>query len=116
MQDRLYKDYVQAKRVTTAAQYALASPARSSVIYSDGRLRMPRETLAGTVGIWTMQNVQLHRRATALVETPCKQHGIAIQTLGEYPLFSGIKLVHGEVSEVVIVPAEEAPLIGTGQC
>ncbi len=115
MQDRLYKDYAQAKRVTTAAQYALASTDRNPVTCSNGQLIIAPETLAGTLGMWSTHNALLRRQATALVEMPCKQHGIAIQTLGEYPLFTGLKLVHGEVSDVVIVPAEDDPLVVTGQ-
>jgi hypothetical protein len=44
----------------------------------------------------------------------CKQHGIPVQTLGEYPLFSELKLVQGEVTDVVVVPADQDPLVTAG--
>jgi hypothetical protein len=63
---------------------------------------------------WSQRNKLLRQQATALVEVPCRQYGIAIQTLGEYPLFTGLKLVRGNISDVVIVPANEDPLVMSG--
>lgn len=114
MYSTLYKNDAQALRVTRSAQQALALPSRKAVRYTKGHLSIAPETLAGTISLWAQYNVMLHQRATALVEVPCREQGIAIQTLGEYPLFTGLKLVHGSVSDVVIVPADEDPLISTG--
>jgi hypothetical protein len=87
--------------------------------YTRRHLNIASETWAGTLAIWSMYNARynalLHQQATALVEVPCQRHGIPIQTLGEYPLFRGLKLVRGEVSDVVIVPADEDPLFVSGK-
>lgn len=115
MSNNLYRNAVQANRVTVVAQQALASPNRNVVTHKQRHLSVPRETLVGTVALWASHNTALRRRATALVEIPCREHGITIQTLGEYPLFAGIKLVHGTTSDVIIVPAEEDPLLVTGE-
>lgn len=118
----LYSNDVQARRVTIAAQEAL-SHSRSTDIESlssaqqtmHNYLNIHPQAWAGTLSIWSMYNVLLHRRAMALVEVPCHKHGIPIQTLGEYPLFTGLKLVRGAVSDVVIVPADEDPLYTSGK-
>jgi hypothetical protein len=60
-------------------------------------------------------NELLREQAVELVKIPCQQRGIDIQMLGEYPLFSGLKLVRGSSSDVVIVPADEDPLIKSGK-
>jgi hypothetical protein len=82
-------------------------------------LSIPPETLAGATAIlwskyWSQDNELLHQRAVELVEVPCQQHGIPIQVLGEYPLFTNLKLVRGSTSDVVIVPADQDPLIVNG--
>ncbi|QBD79221.1 hypothetical protein EPA93_25860 [Ktedonosporobacter rubrisoli] len=118
MQGTLYKNDARARQVTRVAQQALDSPSRSAVHYTRRHLSIAPETIAGTLSLWTtyaLYNKMLHQRAVALVEAPCREHGIAIQTLGEYPLFSGLKLVHAPTSDVVIVPADEDPLIVTGK-
>jgi len=118
MQGNLYSNVLQARRVTAAAVQALASTEAAQEISgrpNQNYLSIPAATLAGTVSMWSMYDVMLHKRATELVERPCRKHGIEIQTLGEYPLFTGTKLVHGRLSDVVIVPAEEDPLITTGK-
>jgi len=112
LQSRLYNDSVQGKRVTAIAQRALANNTGGPVTYTNAQINIAPETLAG---IWAMQNILLHQQAQALITTPCRQHGIAIQILGEYPLFSGLKLVRGQVSDVIIVPAEQDLLITTGK-
>ncbi len=112
LQSRLYKDSLQGKRVMAIAQRALANNAGRPVTSSNGYIHIAPETLAG---MWAMQNFLLHQQAQALIAEPCRQHGIAIQMLGEYPLFSGLKLVRGQISDVIIVPAEQDPLIATGK-
>src|SRR2546421_13107436 len=93
MQGKLYTDNLQAQRVTLAAQQALASPQAVAIRPQRSYLRIPAAALAGTIGLQSMYNVMLRQRATQLVATPCQEHGIDIQTLGEYPLFTGTKLV-----------------------
>ncbi|HZR43207.1 MAG TPA: hypothetical protein VFB12_24030 [Ktedonobacteraceae bacterium] len=120
---KLYKDDVHARRVTTAAQAALAVTSDSTMPYTREHLRIAPQTWAASVCsvymlstsvMMSKYNKLLRQRATALVEVPCRQHGIPIQVLGEYPLFSGLKLVRGTTSDVVIVPADEDPLIVEG--
>jgi hypothetical protein len=119
MVQQLYKDAVRAERVTAAALQGLATPSRSVTTYTERHLSIAPETLAGATAIlwskyWSQDNELLHQRAVELVEVPCQQHGIAIQVLGEYPLFTNLKLVRGSISDVVIVPADQDPLIVNG--
>jgi len=76
---------------------------------------MAPEILAGTLAMWHMQNATLHHKAVELVEVPCRQRGITISTLGEYPLFTQLKLIRGEITDIAIVPAEQDPLLATGK-
>jgi len=115
MRDGLYDDYRQRKPVVTVVREEIVNTSRNPVIYSNGRLSMAPEILAGTLAMWHAQNAALHHRAVELVEIPCKQQGIVIQTLGEYPLFTQLKLIRGEITDVVIVPAEQDPLLATGK-
>jgi hypothetical protein len=124
MSYQLYKNDMQAaqaRRVTLAAQRGLASPATlCDLTRPTGRtLRVAPETLAGTIALWSQyyaeDNRRLHERAVALVEDPCRRHGIAIEMLGEYPLFRGLKVVRGRTSDVVIVPADADPLLISGK-
>ncbi len=115
MRDGLYDDYRQRKPVVTVVQEEIITTSRNPVIHSNGRLSMAPEILAGTVAMWHMQNAALHRKAVELVEVPCRQQGIAITTLGEYPLFTQTKLIRGEITDIVIVPAEQDPLLTTGK-
>jgi hypothetical protein len=105
----------QAKRVTTAAQYGLASATSNVVTLTQRNLNIAPETIAGTVALWSYASVTsnqlLRQQALSLIEHPCRTHGILVEPLGEYPLFTGIKLVRGSLSDVVIVPAEEDPLL-----
>lgn len=114
MSTHLYRDSIQARRVTSVAQRGLATIG-SGAPYADRRISIAPEILRSTtVALWTLNNLHLHHRAVALVEGPCKRNSIEIETLGEYPLFTGTKLVRGSVTDVVIVPANEDPLIKTG--
>jgi hypothetical protein len=115
MRDGLYDDYRQRKPVVTVVREEIVNTSRNPVIYSDGRLSIAPEILAGTLAMWHMQNAALHRMAVELVEVPCRQHGIAISALGEYPLFTQLKLIRGEITDVAIVPAEQDPLLATGK-
>lgn len=124
----LYKSVEQARqaqRVTTAAQRGLATNTSKTVPMTHADLIAPRplhlapETIAGTVALWSqyaaMHNFSLRERAVALVEQPCREHGIAIEVLGEYPLFTGRILVRGTTSDVIIVPADDDPLLQSGK-
>lgn len=126
----LYKNEQQARRVTCAAQRALAmslpanAPAGTDeVVAMYGRtvrmVHLAPETLAGTVGVLSLYNVEynlaLHRRAMQQVAQPCEQLGLAVEALGEYPLFRGLKLVQGRDTDVVIVPADDDPLLTSGK-
>ena len=115
MRDGLYGDSRQRKPVITVVREEIVNTSRNPVMYSDGRLSMAPEILAGTLAMWHAQNATLHRRAVELVEAPCRQHGIAISTLGEYPLFTQLKLIRGTITDVAIVPAEQDPLLATGK-
>ncbi|GCE47298.1 hypothetical protein EI42_00827 [Thermosporothrix hazakensis] len=107
MHHTLYRDDVQARRVTSTIQSALA---RQGVIQG-----ISPNVLASTLCIWTQAAFTLRQRATELIEKPCQEHGIAIQCLGEYPLFTGSKLIRGAQTDVVILPAEEDPLLASGK-
>jgi hypothetical protein len=121
----LYVDDAQARRVTAAAQQALALPGQKPISPTRPHLPTPDMAWASTALIYStyqqqvrirqqqfqQQNAMLRQQASELVLEPCQAHGIAIQILGEYPLFSGLKLVHGKTTDVVIVPAEEDPLV-----
>src|SRR5437660_8308899 len=114
MEHGLYGDYRQRKTVITIVREEIANTTRNPVIYSNGRLSIAPEILAGTLAMWHMQNAALHHRAVELIEIPCNQQGITIQTLGEYPLFIQPKLIRGELTDVVIVTAEQDPVLATG--
>jgi hypothetical protein len=115
MRDCLFGDSRQRKPVITVVREEIVNTSRNPVTYFDGRLSMAPEILAGTLAMWHAQNTNLHRRAVDLVEVPCRQHGIVISTLGEYPLFTQLKLIRGEITDVAIVPAEQDPLLATGK-
>ncbi len=115
MRNGLYDDYRQRKPVVTVVREEIVNTTRNPVMYSNGRLSMAPEILAGTLAMWHAQNAALHRRAVELVEIPCKERGITIQTLGEYPLFTQLKLIRGEITDVAIVPAEQDPLLAAGK-
>jgi hypothetical protein len=121
MESKLYKNEAQARRVTTIVQEALEETSRRHTLsmqpvqYVNGNVHIAPEVLAGTLSMWATQNVALNAHARALVEAPCRKHGIPIEVLGEYPLFTGTKLVRGASSDVVIVPATQDPLITTGK-
>jgi hypothetical protein len=115
MRDGLYDSSRQRKPVVTVVREEIVNTSRHPVIFSNGRLSMAPEILAGTLAMWHAQNASLHRRAVELVEVPCRQQGIAISTLGEYPLFTQLKLIRGEITDVAIVPAEQDPLLATGK-
>src|SRR5579859_3323252 len=97
----LYKDDAQARRVTAAAQQALASTddtLYTQTTFPKRHLHIPIESWAGPLSVMSMynalqytrtstHNTLLHSRAVELVEAPCQRQGIPIQTLGEYPLF-----------------------------
>ena len=114
MRNGSYDDYQQRKPVVTVVQEEIVNTSRSPVMYANGRLSIAPEILAGTVAMWHAQNAALHRKAVELVEVPCRRQGITIQTLGEYPLFRQLKVIHGGITDVVIVPAEQDPLLATG--
>lgn len=124
----LYKSVEQARqaqRVTVAAQRGLATGSAAAVplthadLIPSRSLHLAPETIAGTVALWSqyavMHNLSLHEQAVALVEQPCREHGIAIEVLGEYPLFTGRKLVRGTTSDVIIIPANDDPLLKSGK-
>ena len=115
MRDGLYDDYRRRKPVVTVVREEIVNTSRNPVMYFDGRLSMAPEILAGTLAMWHAQNATLHRRAIELVEVPCRQRGITISTLGESPLFTQLKLIRGEITDVAIVPAEQDPLLATGK-
>src|SRR5205085_8676891 len=110
MRDGLYDDYRQRKPVVTVIREEIVNTSRNPVIYSNGRLSMAPEILAGTLAMWHAQNAALHHKAVELVEIPCKQQGIVISTLGEYPLFTQLKLIRGEITDVVIVDRKSTRL------
>src|SRR5436305_2433751 len=83
--------------VTSVVQDALANT-QHDASYSACKSNLHAATVASTV---IVHNAMLRRRAVELVEVPCKRHGISIQPVGEYPLFSDLKLVQGEVTDVV---------------
>ncbi len=123
----LYKDEQQARRVTQVAQRGLATslpaytPARTGeVVAINGRnVHLAPETLAATLGIVSLYNVEynlaLRKRAMQQVMQPAEQGGLTIEMLGEYPLFQGLKLVQGRDTDVVIVPADDDPLLTSGK-
>lgn len=80
--------------------------------FENAELHISSGLLAGTL---MMQHAALHERAMELVEVPCRRHGIALEALGIYPLFPNLKLVRGTTTDMVIVPAEQDPLITTGK-
>ena len=115
MRDGLHDNPRQRKPVITVVREEITNTSRNPVTYSNGQLSMAPHILAGTLAMWHAQNASLHRRAVELVEVPCRQHGITISTLGEYPLFTQLKLIRGEITDVAIVPAEQDPLLVTGK-
>jgi hypothetical protein len=80
--------------------------------FSNAQRHIHSGTLASALMV---QHTALYHRAMELVEAPCRQYGIALETLGIYPLFPDLKLVRGTVTDMVIVPAEQDPLITTGK-
>ncbi len=122
MVQTLYKSRVQAvqvERVLREVQYGLAESAREMTVAPERHLSLAPETIAGTAALYSYADVhyrmRLRQRAVELVEEPCREHGITVQLLGEYPLFRQIKLVRGSVSDVAIVPADLDPLYMNGK-
>lgn len=121
----LYKDEQQTRRVTRAAQRGLATslpdvPITGEIVAVHRRpVHLAPETLAGTLGILSLYNVEynlaLRRRAVQQVVRPSEQHNLTVEALGEYPLFQDLKLVQGRDTDVVIVPADDDPLLNSGK-
>lgn len=111
----LYKDEKQARRVVNVVQEELHRSLSRPVRLVNGRISIAPEILAGTLSTWAMQNIRLNRQTRALVEYPCQSQGLTVETLGEYPLFTEMRLVQGPIADVVIVPAEQDPLFASGQ-
>jgi len=111
----LYKDEKQARRVVNVVQEELHRSLSRPVRLVNGRISIAPEILAGTLSTWAMQNIRLNRQTRALVEYPCRSQGLVVETLGEYPLFTEMRLVQGPITDVVIVPAEQDPLFASGQ-
>lgn len=111
----LYKDEVQARRVVAVVHHELHRSLSQPVRAANGKVSIAPEILAGTLTTWAMQNVRLNRQGRELVEYPCQRAGIVVESLGEYPLFTGTKLARGSMTDVVIVPAEQDPLFTSGQ-
>ncbi len=105
---------VQAQRVLRVVQDGLATPSREMIVAPERHLSLAPETIAGTTVLQAYADMRyrlrLHQQAVELVEYPCRERGITIQTLGEYPLFRNMKLIRGSVSDVAIVPADLDPL------
>ncbi len=107
----LYKNEGQARRVVSIVHEELHRSLARPVRLVDGRISIAPEILAGTLSTWAMQNIKLNRQARALVEYPCLRQELVVETLGEYPLFTEMRLVQGPVSDVVIVPADQDPCL-----
>lgn len=84
----------------------------NSGAFENAQLHISSGTLASAL---MMQHAALYDRAVELVEAPCRQQRIDLENLGIYPLFPDLKLVRGTVTDMVIVPAEQDPLIKTGK-
>jgi hypothetical protein len=112
MPDQFYKGLGLSRPADLVKQRSQSNIAYSAGAFGNAQLHIPSGTLASTL---MMQHTALYHRAVELVEAPCQQHGIALETLGIYPLFPDLKLVRGTVTDMVIVPAEQDPLITTGK-
>jgi hypothetical protein len=112
MPEQVYKDLELRRPADSAQQRSQSTIAYSAGAFENAQLHISSETLASAL---MMQHAALNHRAVELVEAPCRQHGIALETLGIYPLFPNLKLVRGTVTDMVIVPAEQDPLITTGK-
>jgi hypothetical protein len=112
MSDQFYQGLGLRRPADPVKQRSQADIAYSVGAFGNTQLHLSSETLASAL---MMQHAALKHRAVELVEAPCRQHGIALEALGIYPLFPDLKLVPGTVTDMVIVPAEQDPLITTGK-
>lgn len=112
MPEQFYKDLELRRPADSAQQRSQSTIAYSAETFENAQLHISSGTLASAL---MMQHAALYHRAVELVEVPCRQHGIALETLGVYPLFPDLKLVCGIETDIVIVPAEQDPLITTGK-
>ena len=112
MPDQFSKSLELRRSADHVQQRSHSTNANNVGAFSNAQLHIPSGTLASALMV---QHAALYHRAVELVEAPCRQHGIALETLGIYPLFPDLKLVRGTVTDMVIVPAEQDPLITTGK-